>query len=163
VTSAIPSNGRLGRTRTPRRGRTPTLSVVLIWRGERESLERCLTSLLPPCARVGAEVVVVRAAAALGDATSVAATGARFVHAPHDASVRQLRGLGMAEATGDIVALADERSALNGDWIATLLRRAGGDGADVLDDAGPRATDWGSYFSERGLFAEWRPDRSRVS
>jgi hypothetical protein len=153
------TDGRPARIRAPRVGRTPTLSIVIASRDDREVLELCLASLLPPCVRSGAEVIVVRA----GSATEVAAlvrgsAGVRFIHAPHDATVRQLRGIGMSEATGDIVALGDERSGANLEWISMLLRHAGADAQ--LDGAGELTVDWEAYFDERRLFVGLRSSRA---
>jgi hypothetical protein len=132
----------------------PTLSVIVASRLDRSDLEACLEALLPSCASVGAEVVVVRTGTS-SEVTSLARVhgAARFVQAPHDATMRQLRGIGMAEATGDIVAITDEMGATP-HWIGLLLRRASDAAPEV---AAPAPVDWDAYFSERGLFAGLRP------
>lgn len=144
-------DGRPARVRAPRRGSTPTLSIVVSSRSDRQDLEACLGTLLPRCTPCEAEVIVVRAAGA----SEVASLGraypaARFIQAPHDATARQLRGIGMAEATGDIVALANESSGMDAAWMCMLLRQAG---AQELPPAERAAVDWDRYFAEQGLFA----------
>lgn len=101
-----------------------------------------------------------------GTASEVAALaranpGARIIQAPHDATLRQLRSIGMAETTGDIVALADERSGCDTEWLALLLRHAGIElPLEPPVPATGGASDWSTYFSERGLFTEWRTQAS---
>ncbi|HEU4565233.1 MAG TPA: glycosyltransferase [Gemmatimonadaceae bacterium] len=149
------------RARAPRRGRTPTLSIVVASRDDRALLDACLAHLLPASSH-GLEVIVVRAGTASEVAALARANGwARIIQAPHDATLRQLRSIGMAEATGDIVALADERGGCDMEWMEKLLRHAGVEvPLESPAAAAARAADWSAYFAERGLFSEWRRQAS---
>lgn len=150
---------RSARLRNPRRGSTPTLTVVVASRQERAQLHSCLAQLVPLCEH-GVELIVVRA----GVTSEIAALTrlhptARFIQAPHDATLRQLRAIGMAESTGDIVALADERSGCDSEWMTLLLRQTGAD-VDSHEAGHEPAGAWSDYFAERGLFSEWRAQAS---
>jgi glycosyltransferase involved in cell wall biosynthesis len=155
---------------SPARGRRlepaavlPTISVVIASHREVALLDACLASIVPQCTRIGAELIVARA----GEPDDVAGLAranpaARFVAAPAGATIPQLRGLGMAEATGDIVALTEDHCIADPHWLEALTRHTGHD-ADVtgggMDNAQrERAVDWGAYFSEYGFFAPARDD-----
>src|SRR6476620_10971664 len=95
--------------RGPKRGSGPTVSVVVASNRDKTLLQACLGSLLGQCQRLNAELLVARA----GTASDVAALGktypsVRFVTAPADASIPQLRAMGMAQAAGDVVALTED-------------------------------------------------------
>ncbi|MGI8497105.1 MAG: glycosyltransferase family 2 protein [Gemmatimonadaceae bacterium] len=151
------------RSGTSRPPDAPTLSVVVASNRDRSLLDACLASLRGQCVRAGAELIVARAgleheAAALRRVFP----GVRFIAAPADASIPQLRGIGMAEAAGDIVALTEDHCVADEHWLETIARHAGeGGGADVvgggMDNAQrARAVDWGAYFAEYGFFAPSR-------
>ena len=152
------------RVRGPRRGSTPTISVVIASNRERHLLQACLASLTDQCARMRAEIVVARAATPPDAATlSKVYPGISFLDAPADASIPELRALGMASATGDIVALTEDHCVADERWLETLTQHAV-DGADVvgggMDNAQrARVVDWAAYFSEYGFFAPGRPAR----
>jgi hypothetical protein len=157
------AEARLARARTPRRTDRPTVSVVVASNRERALLDACLASLLPQCARQGAELIVTRAASPneVG-ALARAMPQVRFVAAPRDATIPQLRGIGMAEATGDIVALTEDHCVAENHWLEVIMRHAM-EGADVVGGGmgnaqRSRAVDWGAYFAEYGFFAPSRPD-----
>ena len=150
--------------RTPRRSESPTISVVVASNRERALLATCLASLIPQCERASAQLIVARAAepaeiAALNNATP----GVRFLAAPPSASIPQLRGLGMAEATGDIVALTEDHCVADEHWVETMLQNAQ-DSADVIGGGmgnaqRERTIDWAAYFAEYGFFSNTRPAR----
>lgn len=136
---------------------TPTVTVVVASRRERALLDACLASLRPQCREHGAGIVVARA----GTPQEVAELGraypdVRFVAAPGDATIPQLRGQGLAEADGDIVALTEDHCVAAPDWVAQFA--AAPRGSDVVGGAmgnarRERALDWAAYFSEYGFFA----------
>jgi glycosyltransferase involved in cell wall biosynthesis len=135
----------------------PTVSVVVASCRERGLLDACLASLLPQCRTHGAAVVVARADSPEGVADLQRVyPEVRFVPAPLDATIPQLRGQGLAEADGDIVALTEDHCVAAPDWIAQLA--AAPRSADVVGGAmgnarRDRALDWAAYFSEYGFFA----------
>lgn len=150
--------------RGPRRGNAPTVSVVVASNRDKALLHACLGSLLGQCQRMNAELLVARA----GAAADLAALGktypsVRFVAAPPDASIPQLRAIGMAQASGDIVALTEDHCVADTNWVEALTHSANAD-ADVvgggMDNARrTRAVDWAAYFAEYGFFAPDRPER----
>ena len=149
--------------RAPRAGDTPTISVVVASNRSRALLDACLASLLPQCRRTNAQLIVARAAPAPEIETLRGAIpGASFVPAPVSATIPQLRALGMAEATGDIVALTEDHCVADDAWVETLLQLAN-DPADVIGGGmgnaqQDRAVDWAAYFAEYGFFADTRPE-----
>ncbi|MEP6690218.1 MAG: glycosyltransferase [Gemmatimonadaceae bacterium] len=145
----------------PPRVAAPSLSVVVASNRDRSLLEACLASLVDQCRRENAELIVARSGLT-PDATALrrAFPSVLFVNAPDDASIPQLRGIGMTEASGDIVALTEDHCLAHPDWLQTLARHVG-DGADVIgggmDNAQrTRLVDWGAYFAEYGFFAPSR-------
>lgn len=116
--------------------------------------------LMPLCSRASAELIVVRAGpAAEVSALMRAFPGVRFVQAPADSGIPQLRGLGMNEAGGDIVTFTDDGSAPAPDWLASLVRppRA----AIERVDSAPRAREsaWPAFLAQVGILGEPRKGR----
>ena len=158
-TYAIRRSGPLARQNSD----SPAISVVVASNRPRALLDACLASLLPQCERASAELIVARAgtAAELHELRT-AMPDVCFVAAPPSATIPQLRGLGMAESTGDIVALTEDHCVADDAWVETLLQHAH-DPADVIGGGmgnaqRDRAVDWAAYFSEYGFFAETRPE-----
>jgi GT2 family glycosyltransferase len=155
---------RLSGPRLRRRSDTPTITIVVASNRPRALLDSCLASLRPQCERVAAELIVARS----GSVAELAELRAsmpdvRFIAAPPSATIPQLRGLGMGESTGDIVAVTEDHCVADGTWVETLLGHAH-DPADVLGGGmgnaqRGRAVDWAAYFAEYGFFAETRAER----
>jgi hypothetical protein len=77
------------------------------------------------------------------------------------ATIPELRGAGMRQATGDIVMLTEDHCVPGPRWVEELC--LGVDNAEIagggMDNAQrKRAVDWAAYFSEYGLFATTRSD-----
>lgn len=131
---------------------------------DRALLNACLASLIPQCDRASAQLIVARAADAAEIASLSRATpGVRFIAAPQATTIPQLRGLGMVEATGDIVAITEDHCVADERWVETLLQNAQ-DSADVIGGGmgnaqQERTVDWAAYFAEYGFFASTRPER----
>jgi Glycosyl transferase family 2 len=148
-----------GRRREP--APLPTISVVIASNRDAGLLAACLESIVPQCTRLGAELLVVRAGELEEIATLIRATpAARFMAAPVGATIPQLRGLGMSEAGGDIVALTEDHCVADPHWLEALTKYTGTD-ADLtgggMDNAQrSRTVDWGAYFAEYGFFAPQR-------
>jgi GT2 family glycosyltransferase len=151
--------------RGPRRGTVPTVSVVVASNRDKALLQACLGSLLEQCQRLGAELLVARAGAP-AEVSALAKTypSVRFVTAAVDASIPQLRAMGMTQASGDVVALTEDHCIADENWVEELTLSANGD-ADVvgggMDNARrSRAVDWAAYFAEYGFFSAERPERT---
>ena len=161
--SPINANADAVVNRGPRRGSAPAVSVVVASNRDKALLSACLGSLLGQCHRLSAELLVARA----GSPSEVASLAksypsVRFVASPPDASIPQLRAIGMAKASGDVVALTEDHCIADANWVETLVNSAHGD-ADVvgggMDNARrSRAVDWAAYFAEYGFFAPNRPE-----
>ena len=100
----------------------PTVSVVIVASPERETLDRCLARLLPQCEGRVAEILVVGAREMEPREPIVNSPSIRFVESPTGKSVRQLRTLAMAEATGDIIAFVEDHRIAYGDSLEPLLQ-----------------------------------------
>jgi GT2 family glycosyltransferase len=115
-----------------------------------------LDSLRPQCARLGAELILARAAREPTAALAGIATGCRIVPAPADADVPRLRGAGLAQARGEWVALTEDHCIADPGWLDALVM-AGDPEIQVLGGTmgnakRDRATDCGAFFSEYGFF-----------
>ena len=151
--------------RGARRGSGPTVSVVVASNRDKSLLQACLGSLLAQCQRLNAELLVARA----GASSEVSALGktypsVRFIAAPAEATIPQLRAIGMGQAAGDIVALTEDHCIADENWVEALTHSAHGD-ADVVGggvDNARRASvvDWAAYFAEYGFFSTDRPERT---
>jgi glycosyltransferase involved in cell wall biosynthesis len=141
----------------------PHVSVVVASNRSRALLDDCLASLLGQCERARAELIVARDDDDAGlAAIAKAYPTVRLVATKRGATIPELRGAGMREATGDIVMLTEDHCVPGPRWVEELCL-----GVDnVADVAGggmdnaqrERAVDWAAYFSEYGLFATTRSD-----
>jgi hypothetical protein len=102
------------------------------------------------CERFGAEIVVV-VPGSDGDIAALRRQypAARVLAAPADLAHDDLRGVGLLEATGDIVAFTDECESRGEEWLSVLERRAHNSGA--YGPAPNGSIDWARYLEERGL------------
>lgn len=160
MTTSIAASPRASGSRLRPNVDFPLITVVVASNRERKLLDSCLASLMPQCNQFVAELIVVRAGTA-AEIMDLRASypDVRFIAAAPATAIPQLRGIGMAESTGDIVALTEDHCVVDPSWVATLLQNA--DGADVIggsmDNAQrDRAVDWAAYFAEYGFFAEPR-------
>jgi GT2 family glycosyltransferase len=135
---------------------TPSASVVVVSFRNLEILAQGLDSLRPQCARLGAELVLVRRGLEPGAPLTDIATGCRVIPAPADANVPRLRGIGLAQARGEWVALTEDHCVADPGWLDALLMASGSDvqvlGGSMGNAKRDRATDCGAFFSEYGFF-----------
>ncbi|HET7458846.1 MAG TPA: glycosyltransferase [Gemmatimonadaceae bacterium] len=143
----------------------PSVTAVVASDRPEAQLAQCLAALLPQVRALDAELIVARATATDADRAALAERWpeVRFIAAPSGTTIPRLRGLGMAAATGDVVALTDDHVVADRNWLETLTRQASGDDADVVgggvDNARrDRAVDWAAYFAEYGFYAPTRPE-----
>jgi GT2 family glycosyltransferase len=141
------------------------VSVVVASNRDKALLQACLGSLLGQCQRLNAELLVARAGAP-PDVAAIAKVypSVRFVTAPAEASIPQLRAIGMAQASGDVVALTEDHCIADENWVESLTQSANSD-ADVVGGGmenarRSRAVDWAAYFAEYGFFASDRPEKA---
>jgi hypothetical protein len=139
------------------------LSVVIASLRTNALIVASLDAVRGPAARRSAEIVVARSFRGADDERTLrmAYPEVVWVAAPPQASVPVVRGLGLAAAGGDLVALTEDNCVADAGWLDALLAAAS-TGADVvgggMDNAQrARAVDWGAYFAEYGFFAPMRP------
>ncbi|HUF29314.1 MAG TPA: hypothetical protein VMM77_01530 [Gemmatimonadaceae bacterium] len=137
------------RFRSPRRGSTPTCSIVIVSHGDQEVLDSCIDRLAEPCARFAAEIVIVVPASSSDFARlKKRYKAARVVQAPVDYGDDDLRGFGLLEAGGDIVAITADHDVRGEEWLAVLERRARNNG--VYGPTVNGATDWARHLEDLG-------------
>ena len=129
--------------------------VVASFRGL-DILAQCLESLRPQCARLGASLVLARARRESDAELARVAAGCRIVPAPPDAGVPLLRGLGLAAASGEWVAMIEDHCVADPGWLAALLAAADSAtpvvGGSMGNARRERMTDWGAFFAEYGFY-----------
>jgi len=142
---------------------TPHVSVVVASNRSRALLDDCLAALLDQCQRARAELIVARDDDDEGlAAIAEAYPSIRVVPVKRGATIPELRGAGMREATGDIVMLTEDHCVPGPRWVEELcfgvdnVAEIAGGGMDNAQRK--RAVDWAAYFSEYGLFATTRSD-----
>jgi hypothetical protein len=132
------------------------LSVVIA-AAELSGLGRCLASLAAQREAEAAEVVI--AASGWDEAAErlrAEHPELRFVCLPARSTVPDLLGAGLAQATGEIIAITDSACVADAGWLAAV-REAHRDAAPVIggavEIAGARsAVDWAAYFCEYAQF-----------
>ena len=101
----------------------PTVSVIVASVGGSDLAVRSIRALVTDCQRLGAEIVIARSgtAAELGPLRA-AFPMVRWIAAPASATVQELRAMGMAQCTGDVVVLAHDPAAVDVAGVAALVR-----------------------------------------
>lgn len=138
-------------------------SAVVASRQSAAQLAACLEALAPQCARLGAELLVARdpAAGPISDLRRRFPV-MRVVEGPPGASIPVLRGLGLAAAAGDPVALTEDHLVPEPDWLerlfAALEPGVACAGGGMVNAATGRLADWAAYFSDYGFYSVARPD-----
>jgi hypothetical protein len=106
-----PSREQLPRSHSTRRPQRPTVSIVLATRQPRSALDAFVTPLLSQCAGARVELIMPRGDSPLQlGILSRQHQQVRFVAAPSDSTVADLRVYGTKAATGDIVLIVDDCS-----------------------------------------------------
>jgi GT2 family glycosyltransferase len=150
-----------GPTDAPAPAEPVSLGVVVASCRPRALLDACLAALVPQCARHHAPLVVARAGSDADLATLRQHwPDVRFLPAPAGSTIPELRGIGLAEAAGALVAVTEDHCIPGPDWLARLA--AAPADRDVVGGAmgnarRDRAVDWAAYFSDYGFFAASRP------
>jgi hypothetical protein len=133
----------------------PKLSVIVVSFNGPARLEGCLTSLERQTLQDSVETLVVghwdtdhRDREALQHRFPEV----RWIHAPQEYNVPQMRGLGMGASRGEIIALLEDDCVAAEDWHDHLLKAHEGPHAAVGGVVEPgdytRVVDWVAYFCE---------------
>ena len=140
-------------------GAPPRLSVVIVSLNDGALLDQCVRTLAPQIASTAIEVIVVRASdRSIGlDRRAITSNlpGLQWIDAPAGTTVPRLRGLGIAAARGESVALIEDDCMVAADWCRQAMLDAGSFAAvGGAVEPGPyrRALDWAVYFCEFGRF-----------
>ena len=132
------------------------ISVVVVSFRSLDLVAQGLDSLRPQCARLGAELLLARAAREPIASVARIAAGCRIIPAPSDTDVPRLRGAGLAQAEGDWVALTEDHCLADPGWLDALVQAADSNvqvlGGRMGNAKRDRATDCGAFFSEYGFF-----------
>jgi hypothetical protein len=105
----------------PLREAGPTISLVTVVADDSAPGLRELSDRAQRWQGLGVEFVVVCAERQTAQLSVLAIlSGARLVSGPDDATLAQLRSLGLAAASGDVVALVDSDDSTDEGWIEHL-------------------------------------------
>lgn len=121
MTSTITASRRSSGARLRIDTTLPSISVVIASNGSLAQLSRCLEAFVSATGRLKAEIVVARA----GESTELDALrhllpSATYVTATRGTSRAELRSLGMANTTGDVVALLDDDRVIDSSWFQQM-------------------------------------------
>jgi hypothetical protein len=123
-------------------------------------LAPCLESIRPQCARLGAKLVLARAGPEEEAFPPGTAAGCRIVRLPAGASLPAIRGLGLAHAEGDWVALTEDHCLADPDWLEAFATAASSDvqvlGGSMGNARRSRMLDCGAFFAEYGFYGATR-------
>lgn len=133
-----------------------TLSVVVASCRGPALLSQTVESLLSQCREVDAELIVARRMTGPAGASEPTLEGCVVVDCAADATIPELRGAGLATATGDRVLVTEDNCVARPGWVHRLNQGFDA-GADVvggaIDNAHPRRpVDAAAYFVEYGFF-----------
>ena len=135
----------------------PSLSVVVVSIGEASALLEQLASPAGQSIARDSELIVVRAGTAsrISELSKKIPYG-RVIAGPPNSTLTELRSIGFAHASGDIVALADDATGddrAETQWIEDLLRRCSRRLTLVADGPATEgvATSWSGEFARYGL------------
>lgn len=129
---------------------TAPLSVVIANTQPWPALRPCLEALLPQVRRLGAELIVADGDGG-GLPEACASADVRWLRRP-GASPYQLRAVGLAAATGVIVAVTEDHCVVRPEWCERLLDahrrwpRAAAIGGAVENGATSRLIDWAIFL-----------------
>jgi hypothetical protein len=131
--------------------------VIVVSFSEPRRLLACLDALSVDAAAAAIEIVVVRSArAAPIDAGCSPEAFARVKLIVADATVPQMRSMGIEASCGDIVALIEDDCVVARGWCEAVLAAHGTPDVAIggAVEPGPyrRGLDWGVYFCEYGRF-----------
>jgi hypothetical protein len=135
----------------------PAVSVVVPSVSGTAAVLECLAALSGQDEGVGAEVVVVdRSGDAMRASIREGFPAARVIAMPEGTSLPEMRGRGLFEARGRMIAVLGEHLRPGGTWLRTVAEaeRSGRDaiGGPIESGAGAGAARWAFFLSEYGPF-----------
>jgi hypothetical protein len=95
----------------------PTVSVVVATGAKADALRQLLLDVEPSCRQRGAELIVVGVVAEELERLRTAFPAVLFAEAPKGADQAELRSLGTAAASGDIIIISDDTRPLPEEWL----------------------------------------------
>jgi hypothetical protein len=117
---------------------------VIAGTGDWQLVHNRVAGIIDECVRLRMEIVLARPAASPdGDLLARTFPAATIVEAAPDASLGEVRAVGMREAAGDIVVFLNDNDPLDVAWLAALTRQAeretpGSPGTTPSQLTGPR-------------------------
>ncbi len=139
--------------------RSPRLSVIVAASNAGALLARCVDALSAQAPPDEVEILIVRDAGRFDDVDRTEldrrTPGLRWVDAPRGATVPRLRGLGIAQARADLIALIEDDCVVADGWCRAAIATAGeyaAVGGGVEPGPYQKALDWAVYFCEYGRF-----------
>ena len=137
-------------------------SVVIASAGGLARLWRAVAALESELERTGAQLVIARSAPEAEErVVRDRLPGATVVWAPTGAGIPRLRGLGLAAATGDPVAITEDHLVAGDHWLERLFAplQTGIDivGGGMQNRKGSGAVAWAAYLSDYGFYSYARP------
>jgi len=102
----------------PSRSSLPTISIVSVAGADLAETIRRMSVCYARWGTIGVELIVICS----GDQSDTPGLngGPRVIHGPADATDSQLRAIGLAEASGDLVMLLDDPANADDEWIEHL-------------------------------------------
>lgn len=137
----------------------PKLSVIVAASNAGALLAQCVAALAVQAHPDEVEIIIARDASRFDDVDRTEldgrTPGLRWIDAPPGATVPRLRGLGIAQARADLIALIEDDCLVADGWCRAAIA-TGGDCAAVggAVEPGPyrKPLDWAVYFCEYGRF-----------
>jgi hypothetical protein len=133
--------------------------VVVASHNDGALLMRCVEALAAQADPSEVEILVARDVERFGDVDRASMTGRspgmRWIEASRGSTVPRLRGLGIAAARADLIALLEDDCVVDAGWCRAAVTAAGPDAAvGGAVEPGPyrRSIDWAVYFCEYGRF-----------
>jgi GT2 family glycosyltransferase len=142
----------------------PKISVVIASVNGAGHLDECLRSLERQTLKDQAEVIVAdRCGAGIAETIGSRNLNAKLLNFPQEATIPQLRALGMKHSQGAIITLTEDHCLAPPYWYERILRaheaRSGAIGGAVENDPSiTRVVDWAVFFCEYGRYMNPVPD-----
>jgi hypothetical protein len=137
----------------------PRLSVIVAASNDGALLARCVDALAAQAHSDAVEVLIARDAGRFDDVDRIALdrriAGLRWIEAPPGTTVPRLRGLGIAQARADLIAMIEDDCVVADGWCRAAIATAGEPaavGGAVEPGSYRRPLDWAVYFCEYGRF-----------
>ena len=133
------------------------LSIVVVSIYSQRSLRRCLDSILACENQDGIEVIVANSSSDTSlSYLAVKYPSVRFIQFSENTGIPDLSAGGIAQTSGEIIALTDSSCLVDVGWITSILKahqsQSAVVGGTVEIHGLTKAVDWAAYFCEYGEF-----------